>query len=92
MPTPKAKGTSPLNIKDPEAYRLASLIAEHTGKTLTRVVLDALRHEKARILPRKWDGEKIASILAKAHALPDRDRRPVREIENDLYNEQGLIK
>ena len=38
---------TPLNIKDPEAYQLASEIARHTGKTLTRVVVDALKHERS---------------------------------------------
>lgn len=41
---------TPLNIKDPSAYQLATEIAEVTGKSLTRVVVDSLQHEKERLL------------------------------------------
>jgi len=80
----------PLNIKDPEAYELATDIATHTGKSLTRVVVDALRHEKLRVVPRTLDVAKIQSILAEAHALPDVDSRPLAETMNDFYDEHGL--
>jgi hypothetical protein len=81
-----------LNIKDAEAYQLASEIAEHTGKGLTRVVVDALRHEKQRILPRKIDRAKVDAILAEAHALPDLDARSGDELIADLYEQNGLPK
>ena len=38
-----------LNIKDPEAYRLAQAIAQTTGDTMTRVVTEALRERFERI-------------------------------------------
>ena len=37
-----------LNIKDPEAHRLAQEIARATGETMTRVVTEALRDRLAR--------------------------------------------
>jgi hypothetical protein len=72
---------TPLNIKDPEAYRLASEIAELTGKTLTRVVVDALRHEKQRLkpLPEEIDLSKVHQILAELHAMPERNPGSTRE-------------
>jgi hypothetical protein len=32
-----------LNIKNPEAHRLATAITKETGETLTRVLIEALR-------------------------------------------------
>ena len=39
-----------LNVKDPEAHRLAQAIAQETGETMTRAVREALRErlERAR--------------------------------------------
>ena len=38
-----------LNIKDPEAHKLAQEIARATGETMTRVVTEALRERLARL-------------------------------------------
>lgn len=82
---------TPLNIKDPEAHQLASEIARHTGKSLTRVVVDALRHEKEALKPkpREIDMEKVVSILGRFDNGPASDRR-VASILHELYDEQGL--
>jgi hypothetical protein len=64
-----------LNIKDAEAYRLASHIAEITGKSLTRVVLDALRAESERVRPPAPDLAKARAILSKVNQLPVFDNR-----------------
>ena len=32
-----------LNVKDPEAHRLAQAIANETGESLTKIVVDSLR-------------------------------------------------
>lgn len=57
---------TPLNIKDPQAYQLASEIARYTGKTLTRVVVDALKHEKEALksMPQEIDITRVHSILS----------------------------
>jgi antitoxin VapB len=34
-----------LNVKDPEAHRLAQAIAQATGQSMTRVVTEALREK-----------------------------------------------
>jgi antitoxin VapB len=85
---------TPLNIKDPEAYQLASEIAQLTGKTLTRVVVDALKHEKEMLKPasQEIDMTKVYQILAQMHAMPEADPRSVEEIIGDMYDEQGLPK
>jgi hypothetical protein len=52
-----------LNIEDPEAYRLASELARKTGRSLTLVVVDALRVENMRISGKKIDRARVESIL-----------------------------
>lgn len=38
-----------LNIKDPEAHKLAQKLAQQTGETMTRAVTDALRERLERL-------------------------------------------
>ncbi|MBX3166091.1 MAG: type II toxin-antitoxin system VapB family antitoxin [Candidatus Eremiobacteraeota bacterium] len=42
-----------LNVKDPEAHRLAVAIAQCTGESLTRVVTEALRQRYEQIQRQK---------------------------------------
>ncbi len=83
---------TPLNIKDPEAYELASEIAQLTGKTLTRVVVDALKHEKQSLTkgPEPIDMVKVREILRRLHAHPSVDARSADDIVRELYDERGL--
>src|SRR5258708_3747529 len=46
-----------LNIKDPEAHRLAAAIAQETGETMTHVVTDALRDQCSELC-RALDGSR----------------------------------
>ena len=68
-----------LNIKDPEADRLARQVAEMTGETITGAVVTALKEKLAREQRRQADTEvlvddvlRVASSLA---SLPMRDHR-----------------
>lgn len=83
---------TPLNIKDPEAYHLAAEIAQLTGKTLTRVVVDALRHERQALKtpPEQIDMWKVEQILTRLHSMADVDSRPASEIVGEMYDEHGL--
>jgi antitoxin VapB len=85
---------TPLNIKDPEAYQLASEIAQLTGKTLTRVVVDALKHEKEALKPasEEIDMTRVQQILARMHSMRDADPRSAEQIMDDLYDRYGLPK
>ena len=57
-------GSGPsLNIKDPEARRLAKEIAETTGETMTHAVIEALRERRARLRTRDPEAV-LAAILA----------------------------
>ncbi|ABE38683.1 type II toxin-antitoxin system VapB family antitoxin [Rhodopseudomonas palustris] len=79
-----------LNIKNDEAHRLASELAELTGESLTAAVTAALREQLARERRRRQT-DKIAERLLKIGdryaALPDTGRTP-----DDVlgYDEHGL--
>ena len=83
-----------LNVKDPEAYRLARAISQATGETMTRVVIEALRSrfDQMEKLQRR-DPEKIAAemraIARRASALI---RGPFVDHADFLYDEHGLPK
>lgn len=64
-----------MNIKDPEAHRLAEAIARATGESMTRVVVGALRQEfpdfgKGRHKAGLNFGDCFAYALAKATGEP----------------------
>jgi antitoxin VapB len=85
------KSTLPaLNIKDPEAYKLAKEIAQLTGKSLTRVVIDALRKEYAWSRPRKVNRAGVNRVLARV-----RQRRGshVPKLPDEIieYNDKGTL-
>ena len=79
-----------IEYQNPEAYRLASDLSQATGESLTRVVVDALRTETERLLPRPVDMDKVLEILARFDAMAVRDPRSAPEIANDLYDERGM--
>ena len=79
-----------LNIKDPEADRLARELSQKTGETITQAVTTALRErlqrESARHPVRLED--EIKAISRRAAALPRRTGRTAEEIIG--YDERGL--
>ena len=80
-----------LNIKDPEAHRLAQAIAQVTGETMTRVVTEALRERYERT--RKGDPEALAAdIRAIAKRAASHVKRPYPDHSELLYDEHGLPK
>jgi antitoxin VapB len=83
----------PLNIKDPEAYRLARSLADHTGETLTQVVVLALRERserKLRTRRRQLLIEEMKEIAERVKSMPIRDRRSAEEIIG--YNDIGAFE
>jgi antitoxin VapB len=68
-----------LNIKDPEADRLARRVAELTGESITRAVVAALREKLAKEERRGQDLDVLVdealSIGKSVKALPTIDRR-----------------
>jgi antitoxin VapB len=82
----------PLNVKDPEAYRLANALAHRTGQSLTQVVVKALREAVERNEKRRRDParmESIREIQERVAALPELDTRSVHEILG--YNDRGTF-
>jgi antitoxin VapB len=80
-----------LNIKDPEAHRLAFAISQATGQSMTRVVTEALRDRLAQIERRKGraTAEEILAIGARAAVHLN---GPALDHAEMLYDEDGLPK
>jgi antitoxin VapB len=79
-----------LNIKDPEAHRLARKIAEQTGESMTRAVTEALRERLARL------SQGPAVTAADLLAIGRRCAAALKTAPVDhaalLYDERGLPK
>jgi antitoxin VapB len=80
-----------LNIKDPEAHRLAQAISRATGESMTRVVTQALRERYARIEQRKGRAS-VEELLAIADRAAAHVKRPYVDHAELLYDENGLPK
>jgi len=80
-----------LNIKAPDAYRLAQAISTATGESMTRVVTEALRERYARIERRKGKAS-VEELLAIADRAAAHLKRPYADHAELLYDERGLPK
>ena len=80
-----------LNVKDPEAHRLAQAIAEETGQSLTKVVVESLRERHAQIEKRNGKAS-LAELMAIAKRASRGVKRPYVEHGQLLYDERGLPK
>jgi len=83
--------TMSLNIKDPEAHRLAQAISRSTGESMTRVVTEALRERYAKIEHRKGKAS-VEELLAIADRAAAHVKRPYADHADLLYDENGLPK
>ena len=79
-----------LNIKDPEAHKLAQALAQETGETMTHAVTEALRERLARV---RRAGSKQASVQDLL-AIGKRCAASLKGVPIDhgklLYNDRGL--
>ena len=80
-----------LNVKDPEAHRLAEAISKETGETLTRAVTEALRERYER-LQRNRTKASVEELLAIADRASVHVKQPYIDHAELLYNEDGLPK
>lgn len=72
-----------LNIKHPEADRLARLLAQQMGETITHVVIEALSEKWLREKGKRHPDELSGSLLAISRhcaELPNQDLRSADEI------------
>lgn len=80
-----------LNIKHPEADRLARVLAQQTGETITEVVIEALREKLLREQGKRVPTELKAALLGIAQRcakLPD--QKPSSPENLIGYDEHGL--
>ena len=80
-----------LNVKDPEAHRLAQAIAKTTGETITRAVTEALRERYERLRNRR-DKATIEELSAIAKRASTQVKHPYLDHAAFLYDERGLPK
>lgn len=78
-----------LNIKDPEAHRLALAISQATGETLTRAVIEALRERYDR-LQRRSGRASIEELMCLATQVSAQVTGPSLDHGTLLYDENGL--
>ena len=80
-----------MNIKSPEAHRLARELASLTGESVTGAVTAALRERLERV--RRERGASLADrLVAIGKEAAPRLREPYRSAEHGdlLYDERGL--
>jgi antitoxin VapB len=80
-----------LNIKDPEAHRLAAAISEITGVSMTRAVTDALRENYERLQSRRSKAT-VEELLLIAKRASAHSKGPFVDHADLLYDEHGLPK
>jgi antitoxin VapB len=80
-----------LNIRNPEAERLAAELARHTGENKTEAVIRALRDRLERVRregSRRRLADELEEIGEHCASLPVLDGRTAEEIVG--YDENGL--
>ena len=78
-----------LNVKDPEAHRLAQAIALETGETMTRAVTEALRERYERLQRRRAKAS-VEELRAISERSAVHVKRPYADHADLLYDEDGL--
>ena len=81
-----------LNIKDPEAHKLAQRLAEETGETMTQAVTIALREKLLRVRRAKRSKATAEELRAIARRFRSHLKGPVEDHGTLLYDEKGLPK
>lgn len=79
-----------LNVKDPEAHKLAKAIQRETGETLTLAVVEALRERLERVRRQRKEkrlAEELAAISRRYRAAM---KGPPIDHAAFLYDERGL--
>ena len=80
-----------LNVKDPEAHRLAQAIAQATGETMTHTVTEALRERYERLQSRRGKAS-VKELLTIAKRASDQVKGPYLDHAEFFYDERGLPK
>jgi antitoxin VapB len=82
-----------LNIKDEEAYTLASEIAQLTGQRMTTVVITALRRHREQLQDQQRKETQRHELMAIAKRCAAHLQQPGSAVQHGdmLYAEQGLL-
>ncbi|HXJ07590.1 MAG TPA: type II toxin-antitoxin system VapB family antitoxin [Candidatus Acidoferrum sp.] len=81
-----------LNIKNPEAHKLALLLAEETGETLTAAVTEAIRERLESVRRRSKRDALLAALIALGKRGAQLAPEPHMDHAELLYDERGLPK
>jgi antitoxin VapB len=82
-----------LNIKDPEAHRLAQQLAKETGETVTQAVIVAIRERLQRVRENRAKRKiTIEEMRAIAHRIHMSIKGPIIDHAELLYDDRGLPK
>jgi len=81
-----------LNVKSPEAHKLAQAVAKETGETLTEAVTVALRERLARLRKARKQQKLVEEILAISDRFVKQMKGPLIDHDTFLYDENGLPK
>ena len=81
-----------LNIKNAEAYDLANELARLTGRSMTMVVLEALRQQRDEVLRQQQKAARVQELMAIAQRCAAHITQPVQAVAHGemLYDERGL--
>lgn len=81
-----------LNIKDPEAHKLAKALQRETGETMTRAVTEALRERLERVRRRSNPATTAEELLRIGRRCASALKRPAVDHGTLLYDERGVPK
>ncbi len=83
-----------LNIKNSEAHELATELARLTGKSLTAVVIDAMRQYLEQLKRKQAAANRIRELMVIGDRIAMHLQQPGKSTEHGdlLYDERGLPK
>jgi antitoxin VapB len=81
-----------LNIKDPEAHKLAQQLARETGETMTAAVTQAIRDRLEAVRRRRKQDATFAALLEIGKRGAEMFKGPYIDHAELLYDEKGLPK
>jgi antitoxin VapB len=81
-----------LNIKDPKAHKLAKSLSKRTGKSMARIVVDALEREMAETRRRETAAKRSAEGLKIAARMRAALGGENLDVDATIYGDDGLPK
>ncbi len=81
-----------LNIKDPDAHKLAQELARETGESMTAAVIQAIRERLEAVRRRRKRDSTRAALMAIAKRGASLYKGPYVDHADLLYDEKGLPK